>query len=407
MRVWMWLGCLVLVSAVPALGQEWTRFHGPNGSGYLPTTTVPTRWTDQDYKFRVELPGAGHSSPVVWGERVFLTSATDSGARRLVLCLSADDGSLLWQRELGFTTHPKHLQNSFASPTPACDGERVYVALSDPDQYLLVALDHEGQEVWRQNLGPFVGQHGGGPSPIVYEDLVILGNEQDGPSSLHAFDRATGQPRWKVDRKADMVAYSTPCVLARPGRPDELIFASSAHGITSVDPRNGQVNWELPVFDKRSVSSPLVVAGLVFGSCGSGAGGNYVAAIRPPGDGQPTEAYRVSKSAPYVPSSTVNDELMFLWSDQGVVTCIEAADGKQVWQKRVGGKYSGSPVCTGEAVYGVSADGEVVVIAAKREFAELGRMPLGEECRSTPAISRGRLYVRTVSHLAAIGGDRR
>lgn len=399
------VGGWMVVAGSWCQAQEWTRFRGPNGSGIAENAAIPASWTENDYNWIAELPGVGHSSPVIWGERIFLTSATDEGAKRLVLCLSTVDGSLLWSREYDSTGHRKHLRNSFATPTPAVDDQHVYVVWGEPESYVLLALDHEGQEIWRRDFGPFVGGHGCGTSPIVYEDLVILGNDQDGESSLIAVDRQSGETRWQTPRKATRVSYSTPCVLERDGK-TELIFNSQSHGISGIDPETGRTNWELEVFDKRTVNSPMVAAGLVFGSCGSGAGGNYVVALKP-GDPdahvEPQVAYKVDKSAPYVPTPVANGKLLFLISDNGVATCIDADSGKVHWQRRIGGNFSGSPIRIGDRLYAIADNGDVIVLSATDEYELLGRMPLGEECRTTPAVAGGVMYLRTVSHLYSIG----
>ncbi len=199
-----------------------------------------------------------------------------------------------------------------------------------------------------------MSQHSCGVSPVVYGDLVVLGNDQgdenhQGTSSLVAVDRRTGELAWKLDRRTATVAYSTPCVYQPAGGEAELIFNSESHGITSIDPASGRVNWEINVFSKRSVSSPVIAAGLIFGSCGSGGGGNYVVAVRPPADkgASPEIAYKLETAAPYVPTPVALDGLLFFWSDNGIVTCLRAATGQTVWQKRVGGNYHGSPVCAG------------------------------------------------------------
>ncbi len=392
--------CFFSSSIAPA--QEWTRFRGPNGTGESECQTIPGSWTPADYNWKVELPGQGHSSPVLWGNKIFLTSAADSGHRRLLFCLDAADGKVLWQQEFAAQTHPVHNQNSFASSTPAVDERHVYVVWATPAEYRVVALDHAGKQVWTVSLGPFVSQHGYGASPIVYEELVIVNNDQDDASSLVALDRQTGAELPRTPRRTSVTAYSTPCIYQPPGGPSQLIFNSQSHGISSIDPRTGQTNWELDVFDKRSVSSPLVVAGLVFGSCGSGGGGNYVVAVRP--GKRPELAYKLDKSAPYVPTSVAHGNRLFLWGDSGVVSCVDAPSGTLVWQKRVGGNYSGSPVRVGDRIYCISAEGEVVVLAAKDQFEQISRQALGEASRSTPAVAGGRMYLRTVSHLVSLGG---
>jgi outer membrane protein assembly factor BamB len=392
--------CLLLFCrSAPA--QEWTRFRGPNGSGESEASTIPASWTNTDYNWRVQLPGIGHSSPVLWGERIFLTSAED-GQRRLLLCLSSSDGSVIWKKGFDAATHPIHDQNSFASSSPAVDERHVFVIWGTPAGTRVVALDHQGELAWQTDLGPFVSQHGFGASPIVYEDLLIVNSDQDGESSLVALNRADGKERWRSPRRTAVVAYSTPCVYRPEGKPAELIFNSQAHGISSIDPDSGKTNWEIDVFDKRSVSSPLVVGGLVFGSCGSGGGGNYVVAVRP--GREPKLAYKIDKSAPYVPTSVARGNLLFLWGDAGVVSCIHAPSGKLFWQKRVGGNFSGSPVRAADRLYCMSAEGDVVVLAAKDEFELLSRQSLGELSRSTPAIAGGRMYLRTQSHLTSVGG---
>jgi outer membrane protein assembly factor BamB len=397
---------LVLANAT-APAQEWTRFRGPNGTGLAPALDIPSTWTADDFAWTADLPGGGHSSPVVWGNRIFLAAADESTQTRFALCLDAETGQQLWSREYPFQLHDRHKFNSFASATPAVDEERVYFCWSTPAEYTLFALDHRGRDVWTHSVGAYDSQHSCGTSPIVYQDLVVLGNDQDGPSSLVAVDRRTGDIRWQVPRKTAKVAYSTPCVYEPPGRSPELIFNSGAHGISGIDPTDGQTLWEINVFDKRSVSSPIVAAGLVFGSCGSGAGGNYVVAVRPGGDSagaQPELAYKIDDQAPYVPTPLAKDDLVFLWSDNGVVSCRRAATSELLWRHRVGGNFFSSPICAGDVLIGVSTEAEVVLLRAGPEFEELGRNQLGDTlCHATPAVAGGKLLVRTDRHVFAIG----
>lgn len=402
----------IMLGTAGADAQEWTRFRGPNGTGISDATTIPVEWTESDYNWRVELPGIGHSSPVLWGDRIFLISAFNETAERRVLCINAADGNILWQRLYPSSVHKKHEFNSFASGTATVDEERVYLVWSAPEEYTLIALDHKGNDVWNRDLGPFASQHSCGTSPIVYKDLLLLGNDQgddkgNGSSFLIAVDRRTGETQWQIPRRTVHVAYSTPCIFQPPGRPDELIFNSGAHGITSLEPLTGVVNWEFKALDKRSVSSPIIAAGLLFATCGSGGGGNYVAAVKPgagPGGAEPELAYRIDDAAPYVPTLLAYNDLLFLWSDKGIVSCRKPATGEAVWQERVGGNFFGSPVCVNGKLYCISVEGDVVVLDASAQYSFLGRTPLGEECRSTPAVAGGRMYLRTVSHLYSLGG---
>jgi outer membrane protein assembly factor BamB len=387
--------------------QEWPRFRGPNGSG-VSDANIPGKWTDEDYAWRVSLPGKGHSSPVIWGERLFITSGDEKSGARIVLCLVADTGRRLWWREFGSQAHGKHSLNSFASATPAVDEKRLYVSWATPKEYVVLALDHDGDELWRRDLGPFKTGHGFGVSPIVHGDLVIVPNEQDGESSLVALAVADGTVRWQV-RRDSQVTYSTPCIYQPKGRPAEIVFTNWTYGITAVDPRDGKTNWELKVFSKdhleTAIGSPIVAGDLVLGTCGYLGKGNHTVAVRPvgtPGSGKAEEVYRVERGAPLTTTPLVVRDLLFLWSDEGIVTCADAGSGKAHWQKRVGGTYYASPVCSGKHVYCTSADGEVVVLSASTTFEQLARIKLGEPSNATPAIARGKMFLRTESKLMAL-----
>ena len=165
--------------AAPSPAQEWARFRGPNGSGESEAKTVPGTWTEADYNWKVELPGIGHSSPAVWGEKIFVLSANPDDATRFVLCLSASDGRTLWNKSFPSKTHHLHDRSSYASCSPAVDAEHVYVAWSDPDHTWLKAFRHDGSEVWTADFGPWVSQHGFGSSPVLFEDLVVVNWSQE------------------------------------------------------------------------------------------------------------------------------------------------------------------------------------------------------------------------------------
>lgn len=399
---------LACVSKIAA--QEWTRFRGPNGTGISGAKTIPTQWTEADFNWKIALPGVGHSSPVLWGDKVFVTSADDKRMQFTVLCLKVSDGSVLWQKEFPFTPHRKHANNAFATSTPTVDAERVYVTRTEPAHNFLFALNHRGELVWEKDLGAYQTQHAGGVSPILHDGMVILPNEQDGESSLVAVDARMGEPRWKTPRQTapSSAAYSTPCVYQPKDGKAALIFNSEVHGISAIAPDTGKVLWEFAeAFDKRSVSSPVIAGDLIIGSCGSGGGGNFVVAVRPgdsAGGKKPERAYEVRRSAPYVPTSVFVDGRLFLWSDGGVVSCVNAASGEVRWQERVGGNFFSSPVWVDGRLFCVSRTGEVAVISASDKFEVLARNQLGELTHSTPAVAGGRMYIRTSQHLISVGG---
>ena len=404
---------LFLLASV-GLAQEWTRFRGPNGTGESEATTIPATWTDADYNWKIELPGRGHSSPVLWGDKIFLLSADQKTATRYFMCIDANTGKKLWTREFPSKTHKLHVRSSYGSCTPCVDAERVYIAWSDPEHTLLMAFDHSGNDVWTQDFGSWISQHGFGSSPMLYDDMVVLNCSQEptkdpkdpapNQSFIAAVEKTTGKLRWRTERKIDTASYSVPCVRKTEDGGEELVCNTTAEGIFALDPKTGREKWSFNAFSMRTVSSPVLVSGLVFGTTGSGGGGNYIVALKP--GSNPELAYEIKKEMPYVPTPVANGNLLFLWEDKlGVVTCVNAADGKQVWQKRVSGAgYSGSPIRVADKLYCVDDAGVVVVLSATDKFKEYGRMDLKEECRSTPAVAGGKMYIRTISHLYSIGG---
>ena len=398
------LGATLVGAGGPVTAQEWTRFRGPNGSGESSCTTIPITWTENEYNWKVSLPGIGHSSPVVWDEKIFLLSGDSEDATRYVLCLNAATGKPLWINKYPSPPHRIHSRNSFASSTPAVDADQVYVVWATPEETILMALDHGGHIKWTVDLGPFSSKHGFGTSPVLYKDLVILALTQEdtsAESAVIAVDRASGETRWRLPRNTSSVSYSTPCLRQLEGGLAEVICCSDMYGIMGLDAETGRENWSIDVFERRTVSSPILSAGLVFGTNGSGGGGIYLAAVRP-GE-SPELAYKITTQAPYVPSLVARGELVFMWSEKGIVTCIRAPDGSVVWQKRVGGNFSGSPVRAGDRLYCIEERGQVVVLAAEEKFRELARNPLGEPSRSTPTVAGSRMLLRTYSHLISVG----
>jgi outer membrane protein assembly factor BamB len=402
-----------------ATAQEWTRFRGPNGTGISHAKTIPTKISDADLNWKVELPGSGHSSPVLWGDRIFLTTTGDKAGGISVLCFSAKDGSQLWKHDFPLTAFPKHQYNSFASCTPAVSEGAVYLVWNEPEHYFLTALDHSGKLLWQRDFGAYVTQHGAGTSPVLCDGKVILVNSQDDPkfsnngtrkgdSSIIAVEARTGKTVWETARRTTVVSYSTPCLYEPKSGTRALIVNSQSHGISAMDPGTGKVLWEYDeAFDKRSVSSPLIAGDVILGSCGSGGGGNFVTAIKA-GDAAtkraPELAYQLKKSAPYVPTGIVMNDLIWLWSDGGIVTCISAPTGEIRYQERVGGNYFGSPVWVDGRLFCVSTTGELVVLEASDKFKVLSRYALNELCHSTPAVALGKMFIRTDKHLWSFGG---
>jgi outer membrane protein assembly factor BamB len=237
------LAIAILIS--PCRGENWPQFRGANGSGVSEERCAPSEWSANQISWKIDLPGVGHSAPVIWGNKLFLTSADDTGTTRLVLCLDARTGKTIWTKSQHFNRNPKHVKNSWASSTPAVDGERVFVVFADVEQQVLTAYDLDGTLVWRKDVGPFESQHGQGASPIIFNDLVILTNDQDGPSSIIAFDKRTGRIAWSTPRKSgkNATSYATPFIFQPPAGSPQLICSSSFSGCSALDPRTGGLIW--------------------------------------------------------------------------------------------------------------------------------------------------------------------
>ncbi|MBM4039498.1 MAG: hypothetical protein FJ290_13380 [Planctomycetes bacterium] len=418
----------LVLSAVASLhaGEgNWPRFRGPNGAGIGEAKAIPATWTDGDYAWKAKLPGMGHSSPVVWGNRLFITCCDPKAATRMVLCLDAATGKTLWQRE--FTAKPfrQHGDNAYASASPAADADGAIISLSTPDEVALLALDNEGKDAWRRALGPWVGNHGTGVSPVIANGLVILANEQEDPrlipsmygpkptmppgkSFIIALDRKTGETRWQAERVTKISPYSTPCVAQSPdGRP-ELVLSSMAHGISALDLATGEVNWEFGnVFRDRCVSSPVLGPGIAIAGYGAGTSGALMVAVRAGSRAkgvEPKLAWQLKAPVPLVPTPVVKDGRIFLWHDNGTVACHNVETGEQVWREKLPGAFYGSPVWVDGRLYCIAKNGEVFVIAAGDKFELLGRVPLGEPSFATPAVANGTMYLRTRAQLFALKG---
>ena len=398
---------MLLVNPV-LVGQEWSRFRGPNGSGISPAADLPEKWKPSDYHWKQSLPGRGHSSPVLWGNRLFLTSGKEETGQRFVTCLESRTGKVLWQRVFAAEPHRKHNLNSYASATPVVDGQRLYVSWGTPEKVTMLALNHQGKTVWQRDLGPYQGGHGYGVSPVRTGKVLVLPNDQAGKSSLIGLDAVSGRTLWDIQRESKS-AYATPCVFQGADGAKELIFTNWEQGITAIDPQTGKVNWAADVFDKShvesSIGSPVLAGNLVLGVCGWLGHGNEVVAVRPPVDrtGKAAVAYRITRGAPLCTTPLVRDELLFLWSDNGIVSCADSATGKLYWTKRIGKMFYASPICVGKRIYNVDVDGTVVVLAASKQYELLSRNDLGEASHSTPAVAGGVIYFRTLSQVLALG----
>ena len=400
---------LAWLCAADALdAQEWGRFCGPAGAGRAAEVELPLALDEQATRFRVDLLGGGHSSPVFAGELVFLTSLGESEGVRHLIALDALSGAPRWRFDDAFRGHGQHRLNSYASASPAADEERVVVAWTDAEGLEVVALDLEGELLWRTALGPFSAQHGSGVSPVLVAGRVIVANDMEGEvqSFLVALDAATGEEVWRRERETERASYATPALLAGPDGEPRLVFASTAHGLTCLDAASGELVWEHdPGLTQRCVGSPVIEAGVVFQAAGSGGGGKEMMAVRLPQEegAAPTPAWSLERALPYVPTPVAHDGLLYLLADGGILSCVRASDGGLVYRERLGGHYFASPVILGERLYCLDSSGSLAILALGEEFERLGGREFGELSHATPAVAHGRLYVRTERSLWSFG----
>jgi outer membrane protein assembly factor BamB len=346
---------------------------------------------------------------------VFITAADEKAPAGVLLCVSASDGRELWRKSYSLGKVPMNALNHYASATPALDDRRVYVLWPGVEETTIAALTHGGQEVWAVKLPGVRARHGMGSSPILCGQTVIVSREQDKgsgdiPSAWLALDRETGQVRWRYEHPENAnSSYSTPCMYQDVQGRSQLIFTSNSHGVAGVDAGTGELLWKTPnVLPARVVSSPVIAGELIVATCGEGARGIRLSAVKPPdGSAVAMEVYAIDRGiASYVPTAVVHEGLLFLFHDQGTVSCLRMGTGEVVWSEKPAGRYYGSPVCVDGKLYCMTVDGDVVVLRAGPKYELLAVNPLGEKSHATPAVAGGRMYLRTFSHLICLGGQK-
>jgi outer membrane protein assembly factor BamB len=385
----------------------WPRWRGPSGQGHVTGTSYTDTWSDsQNVRWRTAVPGLGHSSPIVWRDRIFLTTATDDGATVSMLAFNRADGKLLWQTAVPSSgVEHVYAKNSRASATPTTDGQLVYASFGT---HGLAAFDVSGRMVWHRALGQLRNYHGSAGSPVLYKDRIFLYQDHDGSENLNsfvaAFDAKTGKTLWWTDR-VETVGWGTPIVI-RAGDRDELIVSSQRH-VYAYNPDTGAELWRIRGNTREVIPTPVVGHGFVF--CSSGRAGPTFA-IRPGGHGDVTDthvAWSSPRGSPFVPSALIHGELLYLVNDmQSILTVFEAASGTPVYQERLGEPrregFSSSPVAVGNTLFFTNDDGETFVVEAGRTFTLRRINRLNARVLASPALVDGIWYWRTDRELLAI-----
>jgi outer membrane protein assembly factor BamB len=400
---------VALILTSTCLADDWPAFRGPNGQGVSDAKSIPVKWTDADYKWKIALPGTGPSSPVIIDGKLFVTCADASAPTGILLALNAETGEQLWRKEYPLPESKMNALNSYATCTPVVTGDSVYVIWSTAAETAVVALDHKGNEIFKKKFGPTYSSHGPGVSPSVAGDLVVFTHEQrtDEPGLWIALDRRSGEQRWTTERDNGQISYSTPCIYQPPGDEAQLIFTSTTHGITAVELTSGKVAWEVKdAFIARVVSSPVIAGDIIIGSCGQGGGGKQIAAVKAPANKseKPTIVWKSNDrvTTQYVPTGLYKDGLLYTCHDAGTIACRRADTGEILWSEKPAGKFYGSPVWVDGKIYCITREGDCVVFQAGPEYKLLAINSLGEASDATPAIANGKMYLRTKSKLMCL-----
>jgi len=395
-----------MVELAGEAAKYWPRWRGPSGQGLVAAGVYTEKWSPTVSVWKVTVPGRGNSSPIVWGDRIFLTTGYGNGERLSMLAYSRTDGKKLWETFIPQNgVEYVHYKNGFASATPTTDGQLVYASFG---RHGLFAFDFNGKIAWQHKFGIIDNYHGPAGSPVLYKDRIFIfqdANPAPGQSAfVGAFDKATGKPIWQTPRR-ESVGWGT-AVVINTGERDELIV-SSQYRVAAYDPESGKELWTVRGNTYEVIPTPVVGHGLVFAS--SGRAGPTIA-IRPGGAGDVTSthvAWSSPRGSPFVPSGIVAGDLLYLINDmQSILTVYEAATGKLVYQDRLGTAiregFSASPVHVNGKIFLTNDDGQTFVVEAGRTFKLLHVNELGEQTLASPALVDGTWYWRTASTLRAI-----
>ncbi len=400
---------------------NWPAWRGPHGTGLSDETSLPLHWsTNENVRWRVPLPDRGNSTPVIWGNRVFITQAIDGKPvhRRTLICFDRSTGKLLWQTGIDVTERePTHETNPYCSASPAIDGERLFVSFGAAGLY---AYNFEGKELWHRDLGPQKHIWGNAASPVLYRDLAILNFGPGERTFLIAVDKRSGKTIWQVDEPGGdsgekkpgqdkplwIGSWTTP-TLARVDDHDELLMSFPSR-VASLDPMTGKERWTCRGLNPLVYTSPLYSDGVVVAM--GGFGGSSLA-VKTGGHGDVTETHRlwqVPKNKQRIGSGVISGDHIYILDDPGVAECIDLRTGKVIWEQRLRGQGAksdnwSSMVLAGDKLYAINQSGDGFVVRASPKFEVLSTNSIRETTISSIAPSEGELFIRTYKALWCIG----
>jgi outer membrane protein assembly factor BamB len=429
---------LIIASFSLAYAENWPSWRGPGSLGISSETGIPSKWDlSKNIKWKVEVPGLGHSSPIVWGDRIFVTTAVNRNPAEesfqkgfpmvsrkpdtgdiawKVLCFDKETGKLLWEKTATARkpVNDRHIKNSYASQSPVTDGTYVFAFFGDQGMY---CYDFTGKLIWSRDLGSFTMKNnwGMGSSPALYKNFVIQTCDQEkGGSFIVALDKKTGNIAWKNERD-ELSSWSTPYVYDKGARPELIVNATNA--IRSYDPETGKLLWECrgPA-TSITTPTPTFINGLIIVSSGfimepvrpitafkPGASGDIT--LKSGETSSAAIAWRQKVAAPYIPSPLAYDGRIYVVLDQGFISCYDASTGKEIYGKTrvdVASQFSASPVAIDGKIFCPSEDGDVYVIKAGDKYELLAKNTLEEPIMASPAVSGGKMFIRSIKHLYCI-----
>jgi outer membrane protein assembly factor BamB len=391
--LWLLLGTLL---ASPLVGQDWPQFRGPSGQGLVTAIGIPIQWSEtENVRWKTPIAGVGWSSPVLSGEQIWLTTAIESEGSLRAVCLDRETGEIVHDVEVFQKNDLGRIaaKNSHASPSPVVDGQRAFVHFG---AHGTACLTTDGRIVWTREL-QYDHRHGPGGSPIVWKDLLIV--VCDGPDVQYtiALDKQTGQVRWKADHQGQQ-AYSTPVVVKVGGA--EQLITSQGEAAIAYSPADGKELWRCRHGGHSVVPRPVAGNGLVYFCTGYWT--PSLMAVRPDGHGDITDThveFTVRRGVPHNPSPLLVKDRLYMVSDQGVLTCVNAAEGKEIWRQRLSGSFSASPTLADGKIYLVNENGTTYIVAPGDKFKLLAENHLDGRVLASPAFVPGAIFMRSDTHL--------
>lgn len=418
--------CFVVAAAFCSqlVAEDWPGWRGPRGDG-TSKDVVPTTWdakTGKNIRWKTAVPGVGHASPIVWGDRVIVISCDSETKDRLLLSYDRHTGKEVFRKTV-FTAplETKHNLNSHASSTPVTDGKHIFVSFLKvdgrtvpapnvgtprpvtPGRVMVAAYTFNGEKKWETDVGEFISAHGFCSCPVLFENTVIINGDHDGKSYVAALDQKTGKPIWKSPRRYGIRSYVTPIIRDVAGKTQMVMSGSQA--VTSLNPKTGKTIWSVEGPTEQFVASMVFDGERFF--LAAGFPSYHVMAINPDGTGNVSKSHIAwhckDQVRCYVPSPVLCQGRLFVADDRGTANCFDAKSGERIWRDRLGRHFSASLVTAGGHVFFLTDDGEMLVVKPDDELNIVAKNNIGEYCSASPAIASGNLFIRGEKHLFCIG----